>query len=388
MKGVGRIGLYIHIPFCRAKCTYCDFNSYAGLEGLFDDYTTALAQEIAQSAPAAGVKTLYIGGGTPTVLPPWHLAQILDTARGVMVLDGDAEISIEANPGTVGAETMRELRAMGVNRLSLGVQSFDDAELGLLGRIHTASEAIEAFHAARKAGYNNINLDLIYGLPGQPLASWQATLERALALQPDHLSLYALSVEENTPLAAAMARGDLPVPDPDLAADMYELAQSTLSAAAFVHYEISNWASEPGFRCRHNLTYWRNEPYLGMGAGAHSWAGGRRRANVAHPTNYVTRMRSHGSAIAEEETISSPLEMGETMIMGLRLLDEGVEYARFHERFGVDLRQQFTGELAELADLGLIETDMERAKLSERGRLLGNQVFFRFLPELPTTTRG
>jgi oxygen-independent coproporphyrinogen-3 oxidase len=373
------IGLYVHIPFCRNKCAYCDFNSYAGLEDLFDDYTAALAREMEQARPAR-VRTMYIGGGTPTVLPLLHLAQIVDAARRAFAVDRDAEISIEANPGTVDAGTLAGLRALGINRLSLGVQSLDDAELRLLGRIHTAAEAVEACQAARQAGFTNLNLDLIYGLPGQTSAAWQATLERALVLRPDHLSLYALGVEEGTPLAAAIAQGALPAPDPDLAAEMYEWAEDRLSAAGYLHYEISNWARGPAFRCRHNLTYWRNGPTLGIGAGAHSWLGGRRWANVAHPAEYTSWLLGGGCCVAAEEEIGPALEVGETMMMGLRLLDEGVPFARFRERFGEDLRQRFGGELAELAALGLIVTDDRRIRLSRHGRLLGNQVFLRFLP--------
>jgi len=374
------IGLYIHVPFCRARCSYCDFNSYAGLEDLFDDYTAALVQEMQQAGPAR-VRTIYIGGGTPTVLPLLHLAQILDASRRAFAVDRDAEVSLEANPGAVDAAALAALRALGINRLSLGVQSLDDAGLRLLGRIHTAAEAIQACQAARQAGFANLNLDLIYGLPGQTSAAWQATLERALALQPDHLSLYALGVEEGTPLAAAIAQGDLPAPDPDLAAEMYEWAEDRLSVAGYLHYEISNWARGPGCRCRHNVTYWRNEPYLGVGAGAHSWLGGRRWANVAHPAEYRARLLGGGCPVAAEEEIDPALEVGETMMMGLRLLDEGVPFERFRERFGEDLRQRFAEELEELEELGLIILDGERVKLSRRGHLLGNQVFLRFLPE-------
>jgi oxygen-independent coproporphyrinogen-3 oxidase len=397
-------GLYIHIPFCSAKCTYCDFNSYSGLDPLFDAYVAALIREmelaLRQGSGLAGpaqVQTIYLGGGTPTLLPPALLERVLDAARSALPVDGQAEVSIEANPGTVGmgtpalgrpvassawlTEGLAKLRALGVNRLSLGIQSFDDRELHLLGRIHTAAEAIEGFRAARRAGFGNINIDLIYGLPGQSPGSWLATLERGLDLQPDHLSLYALTIENGTPLAESIARGALPAPDPDLAAEMYELAAGALSAAGWVHYEISNWARAPRFQCRHNLGYWRNEAYLGIGAGAHSWFKKRRWANVAAPQAYTAQVLRGERPVAMEEPIDLPLEMGETMFMGLRLLDEGVAFERFHRRFGLDPRQQFAGELAELSELGLIVIDDERVTLSRRGHLLGNQVFLHFLPE-------
>ena len=378
------IGLYVHIPFCRAKCGYCDFSSYSGLEALFDGYTAALIREMAaaraQAAPAR-VRTLYLGGGTPTVLPPSLLVQILDAIRGTFSVDPEAEVSIEANPGTVDAETLALIRASGVNRLSLGVQSLDDGELRRLGRIHTAAEAVKAFQAARQAGFDNLSLDLIYGQPGQSLASWRASLEQALDLRPEHLALYALTVEEDTPLAAAIECHELPEPDADLAADMYELAQNMLVAAGLVHYEISNWARSTSLLCRHNLIYWRNEPYLGLGAGAHSWLGGRRWSNTALPARYMEQVLGGEPYVETEEVIDPELEMGETMMLGLRLLEEGVSYERFRERFGLDLEQRYAGPLADLKQLGLLESDGERVTLTGRGRLLGNQVFLRFLPD-------
>ncbi|MFC2036921.1 radical SAM family heme chaperone HemW [Chloroflexota bacterium] len=374
------LGLYIHIPFCRAKCTYCDFNSYAGLDPLFEAYTAALVRELEQAGPAR-VQTLYLGGGTPTLLPPLLLERILDAARSTLPVDGQAEVSIEANPGTMDVGGLAKLRASGVNRLSLGIQSFDERELQLLGRIHTAAEAIEGFRAARRSGFGNISIDLIYGLPGQSPGTWQTTLERGLSLQPDHLSLYALTIEDGTPLARSIAGGSLPAPDPDLAAEMYELAADALLAAGWVHYEISNWARAPRYRCRHNLGYWHNEAYLGIGAGAHSWFKGRRWANVTAPREYTAQALRGERPVAMEETIDPPLEMGETMFMGLRLLDEGVAFERFRRRFGLDPRQQYADELAELSELGLIVIYDERVTLSRRGRLLGNQVFLHFLPE-------
>jgi oxygen-independent coproporphyrinogen-3 oxidase len=374
------LGLYIHIPFCRAKCGYCDFNSVAGQEAQFGHYAAALAREMQQAGPLT-VRSVYVGGGTPTVLPLPLLSGILESARRAFCVEPGAEVSLEANPGTVGPETLAALRALGVTRLSLGVQSLDEGGLRLLGRIHTPDEAVQACRAARWAGFESVNLDLIFGLPGQSLAAWRATLERALALRPDHLSLYALSLEEGTPLAAAVARGDLPEPDEDVAADMYELAESVLAAAGFVHYEISNWAAGEAHQCRHNLVYWRNEPYLGLGAGAHSWAGGQRRANVASPAQYIARVLAGESAVAEQETIGPELEMGETMMLGLRLLEEGVEYSRFRARFGVELRERYAREIEELSACGLIIAGTERIRLSQRGHLLGNQAFLRFLPE-------
>jgi oxygen-independent coproporphyrinogen-3 oxidase len=372
------IGLYIHIPFCRSRCRYCDFNTYAGLEGLFDTYVQVLSREITLAGPAR-VRTIYIGGGTPTVLPLSHLVQILDAIHGTFAVEQEAEISIEANPGTVDAGSLAALRVRGLNRLSLGVQSFLDEELHLLGRIHTADQGAKALVAAREAGFENVGMDLIYGLPGQTQDAWLHSLRRALALEPEHLSLYALSVEPGTPLAGAIDRGHLPAPDPDLAADMYQMAAEISARAGYVHYEISNWARSVAHRCSHNLLYWRNEPYLGLGAGAHSWQSGRRWVNALAPAEYALQIREQGTALAEEESIPPELEMDETMMMGLRLVEEGVPWDRFRQRFGLDPRQRYEPQISDLVDLGLLKVDDRRVRLSPQGHLLGNQVFARFL---------
>ena len=390
-------GVYIHIPFCRAKCAYCDFNSYAGHDSLFAPYLTALRQEMAmvsgcivddracaarETRPAS--QTLYVGGGTPTVLPAQDLAALVSDARRALSLPEGAEITVEANPGTVEAAGLRSLRRAGVSRLSVGVQSLDERLLRLLGRIHTAEQARTVVHDARVAGFQNLNLDLMFGLPRLTLQGWQETLRQAIDLQPEHLSLYALTVEEGTPLAAQIGAGTLPPPDDDLAADMYEWAEDTLEQAGYAHYEISNW-SLPGYACRHNLIYWRNEPYLGLGAGAHSWWGGIRRANLCGPADYIRSVQGGRPPVAEEEPIGADLEMGETMMMGLRLLEEGVTSQRFGQRFAAPLEQVYAAEIAELCKGGLLERvpregALERIRLTQRGHLLGNSVFARFLP--------
>ena len=384
-------GLYIHIPFCLSKCAYCDFSSYAGLESLFPSYLAALEHEMLQVMPplekgkasepssAYAFQTLYIGGGTPTVLPAPDLGEVMETARRAFSLPLEGEVTVEANPGTVGFNSLRSLRDAGVNRLSLGIQSFDDQLLRVLGRRHTAAEARHAWFDARAAGFDNLNLDLILGLPGQTLENWQESVHRALELRPEHLSLYALSVEEHTPLSTRIANGTLPPPDDDLAADMYEWAEETLTGAEFTHYEVSNWAM-PGYACQHNLVYWRNEPYIGLGAGAHSWWNGKRWANVGDPKAYVTMLDQQHLPVSEQETIGRALEMGETMMMGLRLLQEGVSFARFEQRFGVPMETVYADEITELVERGLLERTPERVRLTHKGCLLGNQVFARFLP--------
>ena len=397
-----RVALYVHVPFCQARCAYCDFSTYAGLESLIPAYVAALCREIEHAGQQWGhlaVPTIYFGGGTPSLLPSELLSILFDTLRFTFHVSDDAEITLEANPGTVSTEWLYRLRTLGVNRLSLGVQSAHDDELHLLGRIHTWAQAVETVAAARAAGFDNLNLDFIYGLPGHALARWQETLEAALTLGLEHLSLYCLGVEEGTPLEKRIAAGELPPPDDDLAAEMYTLAEERLAEAGYFHYEISNWARadpEGGrwwwpehatsatseavspFMCRHNLTYWRNEPWLGLGAGAHSWLNGRRWANVRHPQDFVAALEQGRTPVAESEPIDHRLAMGETMMLGLRLA-EGVDSDRFHTRFGIALETAFGEELAQLRDLGLLNWDGHVARLTARGRLLGNQVFMRFV---------
>ena len=380
------ISLYVHIPFCRAKCAYCDFNSYAGLEELHPRYVWALEQEARWFAARYPLKaaTLYVGGGTPTSLSFPLLARTLEVCLRLFPPVEGVEVTVEANPGTVDEAYLRGLRELGTTRLSLGVQSFHDEELRLLGRIHTASEAVEAFRLARGAGFEVINLDLIYGLPGQALARWEETLRKALALRPEHLSLYALTLEEHTPLAQSIARGELPPLDDDLAAEMYERAEEILAEAGYLHYEISNWARGKAHRCRHNLTYWHNRPYIGLGAGAHSFFRGRRWHNVLSPHEYIRRMGSPGSeelppAVEAWEEIDEGTEMAETMILGLRLLEEGVRFDEFKRRFGRELGEVYKEELRELEEWGLMEVSAGRVRLTRRGRLLGNEVFRRFV---------
>jgi len=374
--------LYLHIPFCLAKCSYCDFGSYPGLGALHAAYARALAAEVRRVGAAwqrPALHTLYIGGGTPTVLPAMLLEEVLRAVAQAWELAADAEITVEANPGTVALEALAALRRAGVGRLSLGVQSFQPAFLRLLGRIHSAAQAAQAVRLARAAGLQNLNLDLIYGLPGQTLADWQADLEAALALEPDHLSLYALTLEPETPLARRVACREVPEPDAEVAAEMYEYAEARLAQAGFDHYELSNWARTPALRSRHNLTYWHNLPYAGCGSAAHSWLAGRRRANLSDPREYVARIEGGSSPLAEEEAISPAMERAETMILGLRLI-EGVSRAEFRARFGADPADLYPAAIAESQADGLLEVDEAWIRLSARGRLLGNQVFLRFLP--------
>ena len=394
-KPQGPLALYIHIPFCETKCPYCDFNTYAGIETLIPAYIDALVEEIRMWADALGatdVGTIFFGGGTPSYLPQEHVQRLLDTVRSTFAITRNAEITLESNPGDITPERLAAWKDSGINRLSIGVQSLDDGLLSLLGRRHTAREALDAFHLAQTAGFDNINLDLMYGLPHQTLAQWRRTLEDTLTLGPQHLSLYCLTLEEGTPMAASVQQGKLPTPDPDLAADMYELAEQQVDPAGYHHYEISNWTL-PKRECRHNLTYWRNQPYLGVGPGAHSYLGGHRLANLRSPRKYIQRVhRQANSAAAPQdlqamlrsgpvdtvEAVDKRLEMGETMMLGLRLA-EGITREGFHTRFGHQMTVVYGGAIAGLEEVGLLQWEGSHLLLTPRGRLLGNEVFQRFL---------
>ena len=394
----GGLSLYVHIPFCQTKCPYCDFNTYQGIEMLMAPYLDALATEIRLWGETLGhpaVSTIFFGGGTPSYIPPEQVARVLERVAASFDLSLLAEVTLEANPGDVTGAALECWQRSGVNRLSIGVQSLDDSLLTLLGRRHTSAQAVAAYGLAISSGLENVNLDLMYGLPAQTLAQWRSTLEGVLGLLPAHLSLYALTLEEGTPLARWVEEGGVPDPDPDLAADMYCLAREMLGGSGYDHYEISNW-SAPGRRCLHNMEYWRNGRYLGVGPGAHSCLQGHRFWNVRPPRCYLDRLRQWeglGAAPAERldedalrrigpvagvEAIGPSLEMSETMFLGLRLLD-GLSIDSFKSRFGQDPLDLYGAQVQELTGLGLLEHRDGVLRLTGRGCLLANQVFVRFL---------
>jgi len=385
------VSLYLHVPFCRAKCSYCDFVSYPGQEKLFPRYVLAVSHEACWYGKRV-VDSIYMGGGTPTVLGEENLLALVQSTLQIFVPSTGCEITVEANPGTVDEPFLRRLRVAGVNRLSLGVQSLDDGLLATLGRIHSAQAAVDCVNSARRAGFRNISMDLMFGLPTQSLAQFQATLEATLELNPEHLSLYALTLEESTPLAHAVAEGRMPMPDADLAADMYEFAQERLASQGYAQYEISNWARSPETRCAHNLAYWQRKPYIGLGAGAHSFLGDLRFHNTNSVEGYIALMEQSrhrsgyaanpapGPAVIETEQIDRPAAMAEMMFLGLRMT-EGVGYDEFQNVFGTGLMEVFGDTVEDLKQAGLLEADSQRVRLSQRGRLLGNRVFYRFLPD-------
>ena len=390
------ISLYVHIPFCETKCPYCDFNTYAGIESLIPDYVAALRTEIRRwggllGRPALG--TVFFGGGTPSYLPPDDIGSLMKAVFEAFEVYTAAEVTLEANPDDVTGARLASYLESGINRLSIGVQSLDDRLLELLGRRHSASQAMRAYLAAVDAGYDSVSIDLMYGLPHQGLDSWEQTLSAAADLGPEHISMYCLTLEAGTPMSQWVESGRLPAADPDLAADMYLAAEEAMEGRGYRHYEISNWAL-PGKESRHNLTYWRNQPYLGVGPGAHSYLAGSRFHNVKSPRVYTQRLEGWGNGTAPKgslsderirsvpvvetvEPIDRRLEMAETMMLGLRL-DTGVESATFEERFGTTLQHAYSDILHELESAGLLVTSESGVRLTGRGRLLGNEVFSSF----------
>jgi oxygen-independent coproporphyrinogen-3 oxidase len=391
------LSVYLHIPFCQVRCAYCDFNTYAGLDDLIEPYTQALAREIGLVSQAGGrpaVHTVFFGGGTPSLLPLHAYERLFRALHTHFVLMPGCEITLEANPGTISRDYLRGLRGLGVNRLSFGVQSSHPHELRLLDRLHLFGDVVQAVRWARAAGFDDLNLDLIFALPQQTLHQWQQTLERVVALGPEHVSAYALSLEHGTPMRAWVYKGLLPMPDPDLAAEMYEWTSDRLAGYGYAQYEISNWArggdgspALPRYACHHNVQYWRNEPYLGLGAGAHGFAAGLRYADVLAPAAYIQRLSGEAAArpyplspaVAQHSPVSRDDALGETMMMGLRLTDEGVTDARFRARFGLGLADRYGAEIERLQQRGLVDWDGERLRLTSGGRLLGNEVFAAFL---------
>ena len=389
--GTGPLSLYIHVPFCTVKCAYCDFNSYAGLEQLTGDWLSAALDELELwSAHTAGqaagrkIETIFIGGGTPSLLEGEQVARLLDAARRCFALAPDAEITLEANPESVNVERMRDYRAAGVNRVSMGVQSLDADELRFLDRLHSAERAEQALSEIRAAGLDNVNLDLIYGLPQQRFETWQSTLERVAAWRPEHLSCYALTVEEGTPLAARVAAGAVVEADPDVVAEISAWTAQRLSEAGYAHYETSNYAL-PGRECRHNLNYWRCGDYIGVGPGAHGCFGGLRYSVARRPAAYIRKLAAGGSgpqglpspAIDNVEPITETDALVDALTLGLRLT-EGVDEEALVRRYPAAYAQ-IEAVVEWALGAALAERQAGRLRLTKRGHGVANEVFVRLV---------
>jgi putative oxygen-independent coproporphyrinogen III oxidase len=378
--------LYIHIPWCQSKCPYCDFNSHAAAVWPEDEYVRALIAEMerrADESPWNGnsLRTIFFGGGTPSLFDPRSIGRLLDTAHGLFGFESGAEITLEGNPGTVDFTKLAGMRAAGVNRISFGAQSFNPAILKFLGRIHSAEETREAARAAHRAGFERLNLDLIFAVPGQTAADMRNDIAEAIALGPDHISAYNLTFEEGTAFFTEMKRGRItPLPNDDQAA-MYALVRDELPRRGFPMYEISNYA-QPGHEARHNLTYWRGQSYLGVGAGAHSFAregaGGRRWWNERMPARYSAAALAGGIAEAGSETVDAAIAAGEFVFLNLRLRD-GFALSDFAARFGVSFDARFGAQAAPLFDAELLLREDGRIRLSDRGLELADSIFAEFV---------
>lgn len=382
--------IYIHIPFCEKRCSYCDFNTYAGINHLIPKYVDAILNEIKIYGEVLGehspIKTIFFGGGTPSLLKNYQFEGILNLLFKTFNCSEIQEISLEANPGTVDLNYLNDLRNIGFDRISFGVQSDKVKYLELMGRIHDHEGSVQAINFARKAGFENINIDLIYGLPDQTLKEWEQTLNAIFSMWPQHLSLYALGVEENTPLWTWIADGKVNSPDDDLAVSMYELAVEMLGSHGFYRYEISNFAKLDGdkdYRCVHNLQYWRNEPYIGIGAGAHGFINKYRTENVKTIPQYIKSLQQNhiGSnqfspAIENMIAIDEFTEMQETMMVGLRLVDEGVSIPQFVKRFNKSPMDVFASEIEYLLENDLLKISRDKVITIPKNKIMVSNIVF------------
>jgi len=374
-------GIYIHIPFCRSRCSYCDFATGMYSAEAAERYVRALVSEIESWGvvdPPEPVDTIYFGGGTPSLLSPVQLETLLSAVHQRFKVASNAEVTTEINPGTVTKETLAAFRSLGVNRASFGAQTFDDNELARLGRSHSAEDTRRTFHHLRDAGFRNVSFDLIAGLPGQTMAGWRRNLDESFALGPEHLSFYLLEVHQGTPLANHIKIGLQPRPDEDLAAEMYEVMLDRAVAAGYEHYEISNLCL-PGLQSRHNTKYWTAAPYYGFGCSAHSYDGEFRRwANERELTKYMEMVEQSRRAIATETQLSETDRQAEAVFLGLRMM-EGFSFDEYQQLFGSDLRAKHANDLTRFREAGLIECNSDLLKLTRAGALLSNEVFAAFV---------
>jgi len=376
------IGLYIHIPFCKRKCYYCDFNSYSDMEYLIPDYIKALKKEMEYYKgllEARRVISIYIGGGTPTILTCAQLSEVVTSAVSMLSnWSKGLEITVEANPDTLSDKKLGVLKEIGVNRLSLGLQAYQLQLLERLGRFVSPKEFEWGFFSAREKGFSNINVDLIFGLPGQTLAHWEETLMKVIELKPEHISAYSLKIEKGTRLYDEYKRGNLELPDDESEREMYYIAKDLLRAGNYDHYEISNFAIR-GYKCNHNLLYWKNREYIGLGAGAHSHFKNERYYNEENPRKYIRLINKGEIPVKGKETVTSSIEVAETLLMNLRLIS-GVNKLEFYRRFGYGINDIYGQRIESLKSKGLIEETEDHIMLTPLGLDLANEVFIEFLP--------
>lgn len=373
--------LYVHIPFCPVKCEYCAFVTHVGSLRLMEPYLKALtreAEELAHTWPGGPLDTIYFGGGTPSMVPPDKLEDLIAEIRQLFGLSRGCEITLEAHPETVDFEGLGAFRRAGVTRLSVGGESLNATELRRLRRRHTGERVVEVLQEARSAGFENVNIDLMYGIPGQTLASWNDTLDRLLTAGPDHLSLYPLSIEPRTVFWRKQKQHALPLPDDDDVAAMYRLACRRLAETGYEHYEVANWA-RAGRRCRHNLAYWYNREFYAVGVGAHGYLRPHRTENVRQTRRYIDRVLAGESPVEESNFIDAQTEFSETLMLRLRLLQDGLDPSEMERRFGIDIWFWFGREISELTEAGLIDATIDRIALREDAVPVGNEVWQRFV---------
>ena len=373
-------GIYLHIPYCLHKCGYCDFNSHPENREEEEVYVSTLMSEIGHYAPQLDgkvISTVFVGGGTPTILPPASLEKILGNIKNHFNLSTDCEITIEANPATIKQETLAEIRSSGFNRISIGVQSFDDEELKLLERVHNEDEIHTTMDRARLAGFNNLSIDLMFSLPNQTPDKWMSNLQKALKKKPDHISAYGLTIEPATAFFKSHERGLLPLPPEETQLEMFQTTNETLQLAGYHQYEISNYA-RPGFECKHNLNYWDNGDYLGLGAGASSYLNGERFKNTSLPSRYIREVKAEGSAVESTEKLTPLHAMGETIMLGLRRL-KGIAIEDFENRFQISFNKVYGKVIDPLISEGLITLNQNHMALSRKGLFLADSVILKFL---------
>jgi len=375
------LGLYIHIPYCIHKCGYCDFNSHPIKHDEMDHYIDALVAEMQHYAKIYSntniIKTIFLGGGTPTTLTVYQLERILKECVKEFKVTPDAEITIEANPATIDIEQMKSIRQTGYNRISIGVQSFDKTELKLLDRAHGPEEVHSTVDCARKAGFDNLSLDLMFAIPNQSLSSWESNLDKALGKNPEHLSTYNLTIEQGTAFSKLQSNGKLIMPEDGHQLELYKKTIERLTKKGFHHYEISNFARQ-GKECKHNITYWENTNTLGLGAGASSYINGTRFKNINLPAHYIRQVKEEKTAVEHSETLGPRQAMGETIMLGLRLL-KGISIHQFERRFQVSFINLFKNIIHSLKEKELILIEDDRLRLSPKGLFLADSVILEFI---------
>ncbi|WP_044642348.1 radical SAM family heme chaperone HemW [Risungbinella massiliensis] len=373
--------VYIHIPFCSHKCHYCDFTAYVVEGQPVDQYLMALAKEMeisTKETPPAEIESIFVGGGTPTILTPTQMATFLESIRRYFPnWSPNMEFTMEANPGTVSRELLEVMKKGGVNRLSFGAQTFREDLLKRIGRIHDASEIEQSIYLAREVGFENLSLDLMFGLPTQTVEDIHQAIERALTLKPDHFSCYSLKVEEGTLFHHLYERDQLPLPSEDVEFAMYQEIRKILPAYGYLQYEVSNFA-KLGKESVHNSTYWKNDRYYGLGAGAHGYVGTRRHSNLKGITPYIERLDKNELPIQDQYDVDVFEEQENFMMLGLRLM-EGISPQKFQKRFGVSVTDVYAEEMKKLVNLGLLKVTENRIFLTEQGLIYGNEVFAEFL---------